>query len=515
MKEARPAESLTASPRRIDLALPDEAATAGLARVLGRSLEVGDLLALEGPLGVGKTALARALIQAVKGGDPAEAVPSPTFTLLQTYQRRPPLWHFDLYRLAGPEEVWELGWEEARDEAALLVEWPERLGTLLPADRLHVALAFDAEGGAEARRVCLTGHGLWAERLTGLALPGALARDAEISDFLARAGGGRAARQSLAADASFRRYERLLRGNGETAVLMDAPPDKEKKTPTFLALARKLSAVGLHAPAVLAEEIERGLLLLEDFGDRSFTRALADGADETALYRLATDTLIALKQRLDAEDGRRIGLGAYDREAYQTEAGLLTEWTWPALFGRPCPPEVQASYVAAWDAVLPLLEGTPFGIVLRDFHVDNLFLLGAGARAPEDCGLLDFQDALVGPLAYDLVSLLEDARRDLAPGLKEEMIAAYLARAAEADPEHFRQACEILSAQRNCKIIGIFTRLDRRDGKPDYLRHIPRVWRLLEGNLRHPALAPVADWFAQHWPAEARRAPAPLAETPA
>ena len=129
------------------------------------------------------------------------------------------------------------------------------------------------------------------------------------------------------------------------------------------------------------------------------------------------------------------------------------------------------------------------------------------------CGLLDFQDAVGGPASYDLVSLLEDARRDVPEGLRIAMTERYLAAFPELDRADFARSAAILAAQRNCKIIGIFTRLWRRDGKPAYLGHIPRVWRLLEGDVRRePALRPIADWLDRHLPPELRHAPraAPL-----
>lgn len=148
----------------LTLSLADEAATKALAARLAPHLRAGDVVTLRGDLGAGKTALARHLIRHL-AGDEAEEVPSPTFTLVQTYEHlTPPIWHFDLYRLTDPGEVVELGWEEAR-EACALVEWPERLGPLLPRDRLDVQLTLD---GPMARQVVITGHGTWADRVAGM-----------------------------------------------------------------------------------------------------------------------------------------------------------------------------------------------------------------------------------------------------------------------------------------------------------------------------------------------------------
>lgn len=328
-------------------------------------------------------------------------------------------------------------------------------------------------------------------------------RDELLQRFLAAAGWGAAERHVLAADASFRRYDRLWLGDRQ-AVLMDAPPPKEDVRP-FIAVARLLEELRLSAPRLLAEDRAQGFLLLEDLGDRTFTRALAGGADELALYTLATDTLVALHRRW--QPAMAGGIKPYDAGALLTEALLLTDWYLPAVSGQPTEPKARAAYEAAWRAALAPVAEKRETLVLRDYHVDNLMELpGRGGVAA--CGLLDFQDALIGARAYDLVSLLEDARRDVSPAVSEAMLARYLAALPEMDREELRRDYYLLGAQRSAKIIGIFTRLDRRDGKSRYLGHIPRLWRLVEGDLRHPALAPVAAWFAEHVPPSLRRVPA-------
>ena len=335
-------------------------------------------------------------------------------------------------------------------------------------------------------------------------------RAAAIEAFLATAGWGGAARSKLAADASFRRYERLNR-DGARAVLMDAPPPRENVA-AYAHVANLLLGLGLSAPRPLARDDAAGLMVIEDFGDRTFTRALAEGADEGALYRLATDTLIALHRRWRPPPPGAAAPPPYDDARLLDEAALLPDWFLPAARGRPTPPETRESYLAAWRAALPHARGVAETLVLRDYHVDNLMLVEARAGVAA-CGLLDFQDAVVGPLTYDLVSLLEDARRDIPPALSAQMLARYRAAFPDLDAAGFEASYAVLGAQRAAKIIGIFTRLDRRDGKPGYLRHVARVWRLLEAGLEHPALTPVAAWFAREVPRAARRAPP--ARTPA
>jgi N-acetylmuramate 1-kinase len=311
--------------------------------------------------------------------------------------------------------------------------------------------------------------------------------------FLSAAGWEHAAIVPLAGDASFRRYFRVVDG-ARRAVLMDAPPPHEDPRP-FIAIAEHLVGQGFAAPAILARDLDEGLVLIEDFGDLRVKEHLDDRpVDEVEVYTRAVELLADL-HRLPAAD-----LPPYDREVYQREAGLLTEWYCPAI-GLPVNAD---AYVRAWDAVLPIVEQSASSTVtvLRDYHAENIMLIDR----PEarGLGLLDFQDALAGHPAYDLVSLLQDARRDVPPAVEAAMLDHY--RVIANPPADFDAAYAVLGAQRNAKIIGIFTRLWKRDGKPRYLSFLPRMWDLLERDLAHPALAPVAEWFAGNIPADKRHA---------
>ena len=312
-------------------------------------------------------------------------------------------------------------------------------------------------------------------------------RAATICDFLARHGFGAAGRAPLAGDASVRRYERLS-GGPQPAVLMDAPPDQLDVRP-FLRIAAWLRAQALSAPAVLAAEPETGLVLLEDLGDRLFNRELARGADEAALYGAAVDLLAMLHTRPPPD-----ALPPYDEAKFLAEAELLLEWFAPGL-----DPSARTAWASLWRALLPAARVGPDALVYVDYHADNLLWLPDRAGHAR-IGLLDFQDARLGPPAYDLASLLGDARRDVAPALAEAMLARYQAARPGLDPAALHAACAILGAQRNCKILGLFTRLAERDGKPHYLAHLPRVRAYLRRDLRHPALAPLAAWFERHLP---------------
>ena len=314
------------------------------------------------------------------------------------------------------------------------------------------------------------------------ALPGGL------HSFLAAAGWEGAEVDPIPGDASFRRYFRIDRA-GRKAMLMHAPPPHEDPEP-FLNVAAWLTANGLRAPEIYAADAAHGWVLLEDFGDDRMRDWLdLAPADEDQAYASAIDALVALH-------GRPPGpFAPYDMATYLRETEVLTEWYCPAA-GLEVDRE---AYSAAWrEALDTLLERQAPGVtVLRDYHAENIMLLPGGEQ-----GLIDFQDALVGHPAYDLVSLLQDARREVSTDLEQRMIERYLSR---TDPgPHFAADYALLGAQRNAKIVGVFTRLWKRDGKPRYLSLIPRVWAAMERDLAHPALAPVAAWFDTNIPREVR-----------
>ena len=327
-----------------------------------------------------------------------------------------------------------------------------------------------------------------------------------MAAFLARCGLADAEPKMIAGDASFRKYYRL---DQPPRVIMDAPPGLEDVRP-FIAIGEYLNAEGFSGPAILGIDLEHGFLLLEDLGDDTFTRLLnaGRGPGEPALYEAAVDCLAELHRKscpasLPVPDSAPYTLPPYDDELLLKEATLFTDWYYPAALGRDCPPEERQKFVDLWLSVFPLAlpqPGTPLGpvLVLRDYHADNLMWLPERTGSAR-VGLLDFQDGVIGHAAYDLVSLLEDARRDVPPALAERMIARYIAETS-CDEKGLRDTYAVLGAQRNTKIIGIFTRLWKRDGKAHYLKLIPRVWGLLERDLAHPALAPLAAWFDDHTP---------------
>ena len=442
----------------------DEALTACLARVLAALLGPGDSLLLDGPVGAGKTHFARALIRA-RQGDAAEDVPSPTFTIVQTYEDAAgtEIWHADLYRLTDPSELVELGLDEALPTAVTLIEWPDRMGAP-PPGALTVTLR---ETAPERRQIELFGDSArW---------PG-IPRAAAIAAFLHGAGWAEARLDPLAGDASARRYFRL-HGPVGRAVLMDDPPPGSVSR--YLAMTGWLRARGFHAPAVLARDEAQGLLLMEDLGDDLLARVLGDDpARAPELYAAVTDLLADLARH--APPGFAPALDGAELAA---QVGLFTDWYAPVAGDPGAGAGVPQAIAALWDRLCADIAPVTG---LRDFHAENIVLLEDGAL-----GLLDFQDAVAVHPAYDLVSALQDARRDVDPGVEAACVARYVA-ATGADPARFGAAYALMGAQRGLRIMGIFTRLCIRDGKPRYLAFMPRVWAAIRRDVAHPDLAPLA-----------------------
>ncbi len=485
----------------------------------------GDVVALCGDLGAGKTTFARLLIAALSKGA-AQDVPSPTFSLVQVYETpRMEVSHFDLYRLAGDADLDELGFEDARRRGLVLVEWPERAPGRLPADRLEIAL--EEEGGAACapaeeapRRVRLVGHGEWEARLERLLA---------LRSLAAQAGFAEARLVYIQGDASVRRYARLTAANGASAVLMDWPPQPDgppirdgkpysrlahlaENARPFVAIAHALRTVGLSAPAILAQDLARGLLVIEDLGDLVFDRALDDGQSQAELWRAATDVLVALRREgvpsaLPVGEGPEYRLPAFDRGAMQIETELLLDWYWPAVKGAGPTEARRREYLELWGPVFDRLLALPKGWVLRDFHSPNLLWL-PDRKGLRRVGIIDFQDAVQGPHAFDLVSLLQDARRDVGRELEAQLFDYYCEAVGAVEPGFKRAelayAYAALGAQRNTKILGIFARLALRDGKRAYLRHVPRIWRYLTADLEHGELRALRGWYDAHFPPEDR-----------
>jgi tRNA threonylcarbamoyl adenosine modification protein YjeE len=500
-------------PATFSLALSNETATAHLRADLALLIGPGDVITLSGDLGAGKTAAARAMIRYL-AGDEALEVPSPTFTLVQAYDLPPfPLLHADLYRVNDASELEEIGLSPLPEATVALIEWPERAPSALPADRIDIALSHRPALGSSARAAEITGHGKAAAQV---------ARLQALRQFLETAGYAEARRQRMAGDASTRSYARLSRDDG-VVILMNSPkrPDGPaiyrgksysaavhlaEDVKPFVAIAGGLRERGFSAPAIHHADLDHGFLITEDFG----SAAVIEGDPPAPIaerYEAATDMLAALHREALPETlplAPQLGyaIPIFDTEALLTEVGLMPEWYLPDR-GAELSEGLRDEFVAIWRDLLSKAADAPKTWVLRDFHSPNLIWL-ADRPGIRKVGIIDFQDAVLGPAAYDLVSLLQDARIDVPEPLELALLTRYIRarRAAEPDfdPAAFAELYAIMSAQRNTRLLGTFARLNRRDGKPHYLRHQPRIWTYLGRSLAHPALARAREWYAAHVP---------------
>jgi N-acetylmuramate 1-kinase len=492
----------------------DEGGLVRLAELLALKVRDGDVIALQGDLGAGKTTLARAMIRAMLGDGTAE-VPSPTFSLSQVYTTpRGTITHFDFYRLGYAQDIHELGVEDAAQKGIVIVEWPEIAAASLGANRIEITLVDAAQ--ATMRRVSVCGVGRCAV---------AAQRVEQLMVFLApRAAWVGAHISHLQGDASTRSYARLV-GGDRAALLMDAPRQADgppirggrsysqiahlaEDVRPYVAIGTALGAAGLSVPEIFGHDLERGVLLIEDFGDNTFGPAMAAGATQRELYGAALDVLLHLRTVplptvLPLPDGTAYRLPRRDRAAFEIEIELLLDWLWPALKGGAVPDAIRAEYRDLWSPVLDRLLALPGGWFLRDFHSPNLFWLPRRAGIGK-VAIIDFQDALNEHAAFDVVSLLQDARSDVPEALEGELFERYCTAVRTQEPEFdrhgFAAAYADFGAQRNTRLLGLWARLLKRDGKPQYVQHFPRTWGYLSRNLRNHRLSDIAAWYDHHFP---------------
>jgi len=462
------------APVTFSLALSNEAATAHLMADLALLIGPGDLITLSGDLGAGKTAAARAMIRYLADDDALE-VPSPTFTLAQSYDLAPfPLVHADLYRVNDAIELEEIGLQPLPEATVVLIEWPERAAGALPEDRIDIALSHRPALGSAARSAEITGYGKAAAQV---------ARLKTLRQFLDRAGYLEARRRRMAGDASTRSYARLIRDDG-VVILMNSPrrPDGGKTYATavhlaenvkpFVAIANGLRERGFSAPTIHHADLDAGFLITEDFGSEGVIEG-DPPAPIAERYEAATDMLVALHrealpEKLPLAPGFSYAIPFFDIDALLAEIGLMPEWYLPDR-GVVLSEDISAEFVTMWRDLLAKPAAAAKTWVMRDFHSPNMIWLGEREGIAR-VGIIDFQDAVLGP-ADDGFEAAE-----------------------------FAELYAIMSAQRNTRLLGTFARLNRRDGKPYYLKHQPRIWTYLTRSLAHPVLAPLREWYSSHVP---------------
>jgi tRNA threonylcarbamoyl adenosine modification protein YjeE len=501
------------APIPFTVALADETATAHLMADLALLISAGDVITLSGDLGAGKTAAARAMIRYLAGDDELE-VPSPTFTLAQSYELPSfPLVHADLYRINDPGELEEIGLSPLPEGVVVLIEWPERAESMMPDDRIDIALSHRPALGSLARVAEITGYGSAAAVVSRLKT---------LRRFLDGARHLDDRRVRMAGDASTRSYARLIRDDS-VFILMNAPkrPDGAaiyggksysaavhlaEDVKPFVAIANGLRAHGISAPAIHHADLDEGFLITEDFGTAMFI----EGTPPSPIaerYQAATDMLAALHgqalpETLPLLPHQDYAIPVFDTEALLIEVGLMPEWYLPDRDAAPSE-ALREEFFAMWRDLLAKPAAAPRTWVLRDFHSPNLIWLEY-RDGIHKVGVIDFQDTVLGPAAYDLVSLLQDARIDVPESLELAMLTRYVKARLIAepgfDPAGFAELYAIMSAQRNTRLLGTFARLNRRDGKPHYLKHQPRLWNYLNRSLAHPTLAPFRDWYAANVP---------------
>jgi tRNA threonylcarbamoyl adenosine modification protein YjeE len=487
----------------VERRLPDERATIRLGEDIAAALRPGDVIALQGDLGAGKTTLARGVIRAL-ATDPGLEVPSPTFTLVQSYETRIPLQHFDLYRLSSPDELDELGLDEAAATGAVLIEWPEKAGDRLPGDLATLRLADHGEG----RTARFEGPQEFLSRIE---------RSLAIRDFLERSGWGEAVRTHLTGDASARSYETVALAGEPERILMNSPrlvlgpavrdgkPYAEiahtaQSVQSFVGVAKLLREGGVSVPEIFAQDLEQGLLLIEHLGSGGFLSPAGEPVQER--YEAAGQLLAFMHERhwpdrAEVEPGLVHVVPPFDRDAMLIEVELVLDWYIPAFKGRPALAAEREAFVGAWNEVLDRLDGMETTLMLRDVQSPN-FIWRADRQGRDRLGVIDFQDALIGPSAYDVASLALDPRVTISPEIERATVEAYVsARGPGFDRAAFDEAYAIMGAQRHSKILGLFVRLDRRDGKPIYLKHLPRIRNYLRRTFAHPALREVREMYAK------------------
>ncbi|WP_299476305.1 tRNA (adenosine(37)-N6)-threonylcarbamoyltransferase complex ATPase subunit type 1 TsaE [uncultured Roseibium sp.] len=492
----------------LELEASDETETRRLAGDIAMILRPGDVVCLSGDLGAGKSTFARALIRSCADDTELE-VPSPTFTLVQVYELpRFDLSHFDLYRLEEPEELEELGLHDLLETGAALIEWPELAEDLLPAKALWIQITETVDDGEERQFAFFSNDPAWEQRIR---------QTIEVRNFLKAADLATAERRFLAGDASLRTFETVTDETGKS-ILMRWPFSQDavsnavrdymsrvhlaQDCRSVLAIGSELRRQGIRAPQVFASDLEKGLVLSEDLGGETI---VVDGRPDPERYGVAVDILVRMHGRnwprtVQFADGGSYTVPNYSNEALIAEAALFLDWYVPEFSKITVDAELRREFETLWQQYLDEIAGAQQGWVLRDFHSPNL-LWQHGAAGTDRIGLIDLQDTVIGPVAYDVASLLLDARTEMSPELETGLYDAYVSgmekQSSGFDRESFSRAYSVMAAQRVSKILGIFVRLARRDNKPAYLGHLPRMQAYFDRVLDRPGMSDLKDWYGR------------------
>ena len=464
--------------------------TALLAQRIARFIEPGDTLLLKGDLGAGKSHFARCFIQAL--GTKQSHIPSPTFTLVQVYDdTRLPLIHADLYRLKDASELDDLDMHDHFAHGVCLIEWPERATSALPRTALTVHFKVSGES---TREVELTGDTRWQRRLKVMLTPADTHRQKkDFAGFAAEHGFADAEIVQMTGDSSFRQYFRVKSG-ARTAVIMDVPTtivdedgDPVDQVSNHVRVAKWLASHGLRVGKIIAADAAQGLILQEDLGDKTLFDQYAGTVDGPWL-QVGVEALVRMNS------GKQLdGLKPFTLERFLRNVGLFADWYLPALRGHATSPDERARFLEAWAQVYDSFKHVAWGVQLRDYHSPNFMVLGQ-VPSLENLALIDYQDATHGPLAFDLASLLYDARVNVPACLRDDLLEYYIAKTG-VEVKAFETSFYLISLMRNARILGIFTRLAQRDGKRQYLDKMPILLPYIQEALKHPAAASVRPWL--------------------
>lgn len=480
--------------------------TQKFAEDLALIIKKGDCVCLIGDLGAGKTTLVRAIIRAV-ADEPYLEVPSPTFTLVQQYDLRVPIGHLDLYRASDPDEIYELGLDEILVNGAAFIEWPEIVEDELPQNRISLKIT----GLDHARDIEISGPEDFILRFD---------RTRKIRKFLDDNGYAEAKRAHLQGDASYRHYERIWGDGGEDFILMNSPKIsgspilKDGQTyydlahlaqdiVPFIKIANYLQSVGLRTPRLYESNLDEGFLLLENLGEEKPIDN--QKIPYTERYLAAMDVLAHLHIQdvpdiLNDKASESYFIPEYDASVMELEISLLIDWYWEFKTGSPIKPQKADEYFQIWRDLIAHLASAEISLVLRDYHSPNI-IWQSGEEGLTQVGLIDFQDAQIGPAAYDVASLAQDARVVVSGELEAKLLERYKSKRSDQnqdfDPKKFDEAYKIMAAQRACKVLGIFVRMNKRDGKPEYLKLIPQIEAYLTRTMAHSVLKPLRNWFEE------------------